>query len=188
MFNAVRKTCCALRHIAKNWSMRLFWSLLDMAHTNAFIIYRRFHPKVSHAAFFRMLAREMFYFAKGLQVPEKRVTRAHTKSPARISLCSDTDENSATESENDLSHHGQCIQSKLVAGYRRPCYACVRGGTFSEGTKRKTNDYVRKVYPRTSFGCKSCNVPLCTAGGCWQVYHQMYFGEQDKYTTGKWEL
>jgi hypothetical protein len=50
--------------ISKNWSHRLFWSLMDMAATNSYIIYRHFHPQTTHSEFFQQLAEEMLNFGR----------------------------------------------------------------------------------------------------------------------------
>jgi hypothetical protein len=180
-----RVTCVALRLIYKNWSMRLFWSLMDMAHCNAYIIYRHFHPRVSHAAFFKQLAKELFYYGKGMKPPARVVQRllhARDAKPASANVGSED-----TESDEEVvSEATVCVPSKLKNGKRRPCFVCVQLNNHTESTHRKDTGSVRKLFPRSMQGCKTCNVPLCTSGGCWELYHQEFRGFQDTCCTGQW--
>ena len=58
--------------LSNRWYDRLFWGLIDMAITNSYIIYSHFHPGIEHAEFFQMLAEELFFVGKGMQLPPRR--------------------------------------------------------------------------------------------------------------------
>ena len=56
---------------------------------------------------------------------------------------------------------------------KRACFLCRKEGRYTLGTVRKDspNGERRKLYPRTIYGCRTCNVPLCKVYNCWVKYH-----------------
>ena len=70
--------------------------------------------------------------------------------------------------------------------YFYPCYVCRAKDIWSPGAKRKDGS-VRKNYPRSSMGCKTCNVALCKTGDCWAIYHTQHQGIQQPAVVNKWK-
>ena len=70
--------------------------------------------------------------------------------------------------------------------YFYSCYVCRAKDIWSPGAKRKDGS-VRKNYPRSSMGCKTCNVALCKTGDCWAIYHSQHKGIQQPAVVNKWK-
>ena len=51
-----RRTSCEMNLVSKRWDWRLFWGLMDIAITNAFVLYTFFHKTTTHSQFFFELA------------------------------------------------------------------------------------------------------------------------------------
>ena len=59
-----KRTSCEMNLLSKRWDWRLFWGIMDIAITNAFILYLFFHPTMTHQQFFREVATDFFLCAK----------------------------------------------------------------------------------------------------------------------------
>ena len=47
-----RRTSCEMNLVSKRWDWRLFWGLMDIAITNAFVLYTFFHKTTTHSVHF----------------------------------------------------------------------------------------------------------------------------------------
>jgi hypothetical protein len=162
--------------ISKNWSHRLFWSLIDMAATNAYVIYRQFHPKTTHSEFFEMLAQQMLDFGRSGGGLNRRSLRSF------ISECS-VDSDSECSLQPSMrspspTASAPCVPGKFKGDYRRVCFVCYRKSRFTLGALR-SNGKPRKNYYKPNFGCKTCGVALCPTGPCWAEYHTEFTGQTD---------
>ena len=55
-----RRTSCEMNLVSKRWDWSLFWGLMGIAITNAFVLYTFFHKTTAHSHFFFELAFEWF--------------------------------------------------------------------------------------------------------------------------------
>ena len=67
---------------------------------------------------------------------------------------------------------------------QRACFLCKKEGRFKLGSARK--DKTRKnpnryLYPKTKYGCETCNVPLCKKRPCWSEYHKGEYAGQHEF-------
>jgi hypothetical protein len=83
---------------------------------------------------------------------------------------------------------------KGTDGYhmRRHCLYCKmqdsdrRGKPRTEAEQKRTGE-TRRLVPKSSFGCKVCNVVLCDKGNCWKLYHKHHMGTPSpKLERGDW--
>ena len=161
--------------LSNRWYDRLFWGLIDLAITNSFIIYCHFHPGIEHAEFFQMLAEEVFFVGKGMQLPARRWC-SRTSTPA-----TPTTPVTPTVGPSVPVH----IPGTLIGSYKRACFYCMRKNVFVLRTARDkfvvnpTDSQRRREYPRSRVGCKSCNVALCANNSCWEKYHAEFNGIPD---------
>lgn len=148
------------------------WGLVDMCHTNAFIIYRQFHPNTTHMAFFKQLALELLYKSRHLSVPTRRLRQ--TQATGLVPLPTTP----TTPTVRVVA--APCEPRKFPGDFKRACYVCMMKNSFADGKIRDNNGSMRKQYPRSYWGCPNCCVALCRYGTCWAKYHSEYFGQRDE--------
>jgi hypothetical protein len=167
-----------------------------MAHVNAYVIYKQFHPEVTHQQFFVTLARQLL--ESGLSGScVTRATRACRAAPIAVddsgSDCStppDCDSPSPPQkkkSEPWTRGDQPCIPGEFAKpNYRRECQACYLSSNFTLGSvdaKRQR----RKYYKKVAKGCITCGVALCDTK-CWKKYHEEFFGITDYKTHSQWKI
>ena len=161
--------------LSNRWYDRLFWGLIDMAITNSFIIYSHMHPGIEHSEFFQMLAQELFYIGKGMELPPLRRS-AHVSTSI-----TPTTPVTPTVGPSVPVH----VPGNFIAKYKRNCFYCMKKNNFVLGTARDkdlenpSESQRRREYPRCRTGCKSCNVALCNNNICWVKYHEEFNGIPD---------
>ena len=164
-----------------------------MAATNAYLLFKHFHPLCTRAEFFRMLATEMFNTAKA-----QRLHTGTSRTRALATTVASDDDVVSVSSIGSFQSSGPSVQpensaiSPCVPGafkkatLRRPCFVCKSSGIFTQGAARKNNLVPRRISPRSHTGCITHNVALCERTDCWAVYHRDYTNLRDDKCTGQW--
>ena len=177
--------------IGRKWGFKLDLGLLDMAITNSYFIYKEYHPKCTHRQFMRMLVHEFMLMAMGkpLADPPRSSSRtprtpASSSRPAPIVLSPGTRLKMKLAPKLDMQ---ACIPGEFPGNkYYRNCKACMLDGIFMISKHKRANGKERRNYPRSKYGCKTCNVALCTGGDCWEKYHTKFFGNSDSTGHDRW--
>ena len=177
---------------SRTWWRILFWGLLDRVQTNTFIIFRkRWQPaRCEHSLFHKNLTTQLFNIARARKehdeirkacamrdTVEFSVLHPPHKMPSFHEEMVDLVSSNADDSDGPpVFRHKRGKLTKQLA-----CYNCRRLGRGAIGSKRKgREDSFRKLYAKTFYGCKSCNVPLCNKHNCWSEYHNSnYVGQTD---------
>ena len=185
-----RRTSCEMNLVSKRWDWRLFWGLMDVAITNAFVLYTFFHKTTTHSQFFFELAFEWFKVAKngGRELPQKRrlSTRQSSNGDDTVSEeCGEEGDAEAVPKTSAAEHQRRRFKGK----YKRACYVCLKlrcNVKIGKNVKKETGAE-RENFPRPNSGCKTCNVALCMEGACWRVFHTQFVGCSQPYNKNYWE-
>jgi len=166
-----RRTSCELNLVSKRWDWRLFWGLMDIAITNAFILYSFFHPRITHSQFFFDVANDFFLYAKkgGRVGSKRRLSRRRGKSDSEES----DQQNTKEEVEEGAVPTGTHKRVHFKGTYKRSCFVCLnkrQNYTVGKNPKKDTGKR-RENFPRSHSGCKECNVALCNTPECWRIMH-----------------
>jgi hypothetical protein len=174
-----------------------------MAQTNAYIIFRQLYPDCTHSDFFLKLARELFKTYANRNHRPGRPTRSHASSneTSSNSMAMKPAENLQGKFEAAATKPTQgkfeaaatkptqdCVSGRFAGSYKRECWACYREGKYVvKPSNKREGEATRRQYPRSHYGCKTCDVALCRKGECWNLYHSKYGSEKDQSVKGKWE-
>ena len=181
-----RRTSCEMNLVSKRWDWRLFWGLMDIAITNAFILYLFYHPRITHSDFFFDLANDFFLYAKkgGRVGSKRRLSRRRGKSSS-----DESDEEEKTETVDDTPVPQTTHKRVHFQGtYKRSCFVCLnkrKNFTIGANPKKDTGKR-RENFLRSHSGCKECNVALCEGPDCWRVMHAEYVGCRQSYSMKYW--
>ena len=181
-----KRTSCEMNLISRRWDWRLFWGIMDIALTNAFILYLFFHPSVTHQEFFREVATQFFWCAKkDLRGPETTVRTSKRQTSA--------DEESGDEADIEelpVALPASVPKRRHFKGtYKRACYVCMSRRNINSLAKnpRKCSGTVRENLKRSHTGCKFCNVALCAGPDCWKVFHEEFQGVRQENPMTFWQ-
>ena len=181
-----KRTSCEMNLFSKRWDWRLFWGIMDIAITNAFILYLFFHPSTTHQDFFRSVANEFFIIAK----KDLRGPVASQRASTRNNSSGDGSGEDADIEEVQAVHPASVHKRYHFKGrYKRACYVCMqkRNITSISERPRKCSGTVRENLKRPHSGCKFCNVALCEGPSCWKTFHEEYPGVRQNFSMDFWE-
>mmetsp|Transcript_827 Transcript_827/g.1033 ORF Transcript_827/g.1033 Transcript_827/m.1033 type:complete len:213 (-) Transcript_827:75-713(-) len=176
--------------IARTWPLKLDLGLMDMAVANSYIIFKYHHPTTTHREFMKMLVHEFFLMALGkpLADPPRRSTTPRTPAsssrslPIQLSPTSQLKVKLAPKLDTK-----QCIPGMFKGNkYYRNCKSCFLEGIYLPSEIPRPNGKERRNYPRSKYGCKTCNVALCSGGECWEIYHNKWMGNNDLTGQERW--
>ncbi|XP_070550472.1 piggyBac transposable element-derived protein 4-like [Ptychodera flava] len=148
------------------WYIKLFFSLLGLLITNAFILWRKFSPdedqrKMSHAKFRLEAVEQLVGSASNAPTPvqDPRARRSVGMSIRRL-----------TE-----RHFPSKIKPKEGAMKTNPCRECLCCKDRLKGDQQYQLTFGRQHhgrvrYPTSRYECRQCGVALCI-DGCFEVYH-----------------
>ena len=181
-----KRTSCEMNLISKRWDWRLFWGIMDIAITNAFILYLFFHPTTTHQDFFKSVANEFFIIAKkDLRGPVASL-RASTRNNSSGDGSAEDADIEEVQAVTPASVHKRY---HFKGRYKRACYVCMqkRNITSISERPRKCSGTVRENLKRPHSGCKFCNVALCEGPSCWKTFHEEYQGVRQNFSMDFWE-
>ena len=188
---------------SKNWSKKAMFGMFDMAMANSHIVYKFYHPSVTHRQFVMQLHAEIMALGLGRPLPPPRKFLAlrcfviligcnvcpppsNTVGSARQRLEPETDRVVQSDEVLQNDEHARWhTPMRFIRGYRRKCFVCHKLGKFQHGAKRK-NGTPRKELIRSHWGCRYCHVALCDST-CWGLYHTDYLNQPDEIPDDKWE-
>jgi hypothetical protein len=193
---------------SRTWWRILFWGLLDRVQTNTFIIFRsraeRAGSRLTHSAFYKNLTVQLFNIARARKDFDELQPISLRRNPidytctslfppannphfhsevldiALTSSDSDTELKSVVEVFSDGQKKGRM-------GNQVACYYCRKLRRSRPGSVRIGRGTAQILYPKTFYGCKTCNVPLCNKYNCWTDYHNsQHVGQSDLPATAEW--
>ena len=173
------------------WWVVGFWGGADRAAVNCYIIFKN-RSKVKyyrHSKFQQNLQTQLFHIARK-QLPIGDLSAALFKEEydysflwpaAPVSFHNPLPVEEVQKAKDDPMCFPGHKKGQLLD--KRACFLCRKEGRYTLGTVRKDspNGERRKLYPRTIYGCRTCNVPLCKVYNCWVKYHTGEFAGQHDY-------
>ena len=176
------------------------WGLLDRAAVNTFIIFkgRKAPAEYRHNKFNQNLQTQLFHIARK-QNPIGNLSAAAFVEEYDYTIlwpCASVsfhnplpqvEEEKKEEGNNNPSFFPGHIVGELLD--YRACFNCRKVGRYKIGSQRKgrKEGSIHKLYPRSKYGCRTCNVPICKKHDCWVVYHRSeYAGTHDNMDKINW--